>query len=131
MSTGSSTPRFPRAACWSARRSRGRAAGRIPPPHTHVAVASADGTPAEAVFLFRLNPPQGFGLQWIYSPEHAPDEVVVLTNDLVVKLRWGCHPVAAAPGYALYSLWALAGEARTLSPRYDPTHAWVADQPAR
>lgn len=93
------------------------------PPHTHVGKGQADNSPAEGLFFFKLNPPQGFGLQRIYSPERNHDETIVVTNDLAVKLPWGHHPVVAAPGYTLYYLWALAGESRTLSPRYDPTHA--------
>ena len=79
----------------------------------------------EEIYLYRLDPPQGFGLQRIYSPESGRDEAVVVKDNLVVGLPSGYHPVAAAPGYRLYYLWLLAGESRQLIPYDDPDHAWV------
>ena len=37
------------------------------------------------------------------------------------------HPVVAAPGYALYYLWIMAGDGRQMIPHLDPAHAWVAE----
>jgi 5-deoxy-glucuronate isomerase len=43
----------------------------------------------------------------------------------VVAIPSGYHPVVAAPGYALYYLWVMAGEGRELAPYLDPQHSWV------
>ena len=42
----------------------------------------------------------------------------------VQRIPSGYHPVVAAPGYAMYYLWALAGQSDSLTPVFDPVHAW-------
>jgi len=95
------------------------------PPHKHDQQRPPIESTMEEIYLYRLDPPQGFGLQRIYSPEGGRDEVVVVKDNLVVGIPAGYHPVAAAPGYRLYYLWLLAGESRQLIPYDDPDHAWV------
>ena len=95
------------------------------PPHKH----DVDDPPQEArleeVYLFRLDPPQGFGVQGSYSAE-PPERRAFIVRDLdVVTIPAGYHPVAAAPGYRLYYLWGLAGNGRELLWNTDPAHAWV------
>jgi 5-deoxy-glucuronate isomerase len=95
------------------------------PPHKH----DVDDPPQEAkleeVYLFRLDPPQGFGVQGSYS-NAPPERRAFIVEDLdVVTIPAGYHPVAAAPGYRLYYLWGLAGSGRTLLWNTDPAHAWV------
>jgi 5-deoxy-glucuronate isomerase len=113
------------------------------PPHKH---DGRNGEPRlEEVYHYRIDPPQGFGYQTLYSrPDgsvgnDAPDalsslgplveEVTHLVRDGdAVVIPYGYHPVAAPPGYRLYYLWALAGldgEARRLALFEDPDHAWV------
>ena len=48
----------------------------------------------------------------------------------VQPIRSGYHPLVAAPGYALYYLWVMAGEGRELAPYFDPQHAWLQGPPA-
>ncbi len=95
------------------------------PPHKHDTAAPPDETRMEEVYLFKVNPPQGFGLQRVYSPERKSDQVFVVRDNSVAKLPFGYHPVGAAPGYALYYLWILAGEPRNYILRDDPDHKWV------
>ena len=42
-------------------------------------------------------------------------------------LPYGYHPVSAPPGYRVYYLWALSGDARKLVPSEDPQHKWIHD----
>ena len=95
------------------------------PPHKH----DIDDPPREArleeVYLFRIDPPQGFGIQGSYA-KHPPQRSAFIVDDLdVVTIPAGYHPVAAAPGYRLYYLWGLAGSGRALLWNTDPDHAWV------
>ena len=51
---------------------------------------------------------------------------MIVRDGHVQRIASGYHPVVAAPGYAMCYLWALAGESTTLTPAYDPVHAWLA-----
>ena len=48
---------------------------------------------------------------------------MVVHDGQAQRIMSGYHPVAAAPGYAMYYLWALAGESDELEPSFDPLHA--------
>ena len=92
------------------------------PPHKH---DGAHGeTRLEEVYHFRIDPPNGFAHQSLYTD--AGESVVhcVRDGDAVI-LPYGYHPVAAPPGYRVYYLWALAGERRQLAPYEDPQHRWI------
>jgi 5-deoxy-glucuronate isomerase len=98
------------------------------PPHKHDSYENGE-VPMEEVYIFRLDPPQGFGFQRVYAygPNAFDCAFAVQDGDTVVLPR-GYHPVVAGPGYRLAYIWALAGEAR----RYgawsdDPKHAWIKD----
>jgi 5-deoxy-glucuronate isomerase len=95
------------------------------PPHKHDRAAYPEESKMEEVYLFKVDPPQGFGLQRFYSPEREVDVAVILQHNSVTRIPWGYHPVAAAPGYRLYYLWMLAGEDRNYALADDPAHAWV------
>lgn len=95
------------------------------PPHKHDRATPPEEAKLEEIYLYKLNPPQGFGFQRIYSPDRGVDEALVIRDNTVAKLPWGYHPVCAAPGYALYYLWILAGEERDLIMFDDPDHRWV------
>jgi 5-deoxy-glucuronate isomerase len=92
------------------------------PPHKH---DGRDGEPRlEEVYHFRIDPPQGFGYQTIYTNEGESVTHQVRDRDAVL-LPYGYHPVSAAPGYRLYYLWALAGQERALGLFEDPAHRWI------
>ena len=94
------------------------------PPHKH---DGRDGEPTlEEVYHFRLDPPQGFGHQMLYTNDGESVTHAVRDGDAVL-LPYGYHPVAAAPGYKLYYLWAMAGEERRLALHEDPAHKWIHD----
>ncbi|HKB10398.1 MAG TPA: 5-deoxy-glucuronate isomerase [Vicinamibacterales bacterium] len=94
------------------------------PPHKH---DGRDGElKLEEVYYYRIDPPQGFGHQMIYTADGESVTHTVRDGDAVL-LPYGYHPVSAAPGYRLYYLWAIAGVARKLTVFEDPAHTWVHD----
>ena len=96
------------------------------PPHKHDIDAPPGESKLEELYHFRVNPPQGFGMQRIYGDGF--DESYTVQDGDTVTIPRGFHPVAAAPGYQLYYLWILAGEQRVMRPRDDGAHSWVASQ---
>ena len=94
------------------------------PPHKH---DGRDGEPTlEEVYYFRVDPPQGFGQQMLYTNDGETAVHAVRDGD-VVLLPYGYHPVATPPGYRLYYLWGMAGEQRRLALFEDPAHKWIHD----
>jgi 5-deoxy-glucuronate isomerase len=92
------------------------------PPHKH---DGADGEPAlEEVYYYRFDRPGAFGVQCLYDTG-GEERAVFLRHGDVVGIPHGYHPVAAAPGYRLYYLWALAGRPRRLAMYEDPDHRWL------
>ncbi|MCD6257927.1 5-deoxy-glucuronate isomerase [Candidatus Aerophobetes bacterium] len=95
------------------------------PPHKH----DQDNPPyeykLEEIYFFKIHPPQGFGIQRIYSPQNNLDELYLVKNNDLIVIPCGYHPVVAAPGYSLYYLWVLAGEKREMKLRNDPEHEWI------
>jgi 5-deoxy-glucuronate isomerase len=85
------------------------------PPHRHE---------HEEVYVYRFQPPAGFGVALNY--DDSREEATIVHDGHVQRISSGYHPVASAPGYTMYYLWALAGESRTLTPTFDPAHAWLA-----
>lgn len=95
------------------------------PPHKHDVDAMPDEVKQEEVYHFRVNPPQGFGFQRIYTADGSLDQAFAIRDGDTVVIPRGYHPVAAAPGYSVYYLWMIAGSERVMRPRDDPAHAWV------
>lgn len=108
------------------------------PPHKHdVHAAGADGALLEAdleeVYYYRINPPDGYAFQRVYTDATCPlhkagypiDAVVMATDGCAVLVPEGYHPVVSAPGYTAYYLNVLAGSAQSLMARDDPRYSWV------
>lgn len=108
------------------------------PPHKHDYHHTApDGSLAEAdleeVYYYKIDRPQGYAFQWIYTGDTSPlqqkgepiDAVLRLKNDDLVLVPEGYHPVVSAPGFTTYYLNVLAGSAQSLTAEDDPTYAWV------
>ena len=92
------------------------------PPHKH---DGGDGEPRlEEVYHYRIDPPQGFAHQTLYTTAGEAATHVVRDGDAVL-LPYGYHPVCSPPGYRLYYLWALAGAQRKLALYEDPQHKWI------
>ncbi len=95
------------------------------PPHKH---DGRNGEPRlEEVYHFRVKPDHGFGHQMLYTGEGESVTHQVHDGDAVL-LPYGYHPVSAPPGYALYYLWAMAGDQRQLALYEDPAHRWIHEQ---
>jgi 5-deoxy-glucuronate isomerase len=82
------------------------------PPHRHE---------QEEVYLYRFDPPRGFGVAACYDTDGAEDPRPQLLRDGdLTRITHGYHPVVASPDAAMYYLWVLAGAPDT---RTDPTYA--------
>jgi 5-deoxy-glucuronate isomerase len=103
------------------------------PPHKHDVEALPDEVGQEELYLFKLRPANGFGLQYFYtsadSPHGALDEAVAVHDNDLTLMPFGYHPVAAPPGYDVYYLWFLSGATRLMRPHDDPAHAWIKSAP--
>jgi 5-deoxy-glucuronate isomerase len=102
------------------------------PPHKHdVHRVDAAGTIIEAdleeIYFYKIDRPEGYAIQRVYTAGARLDEVIVARNNDVVLVPEGYHPVAAAHGYTTYYLNFLAGSAQSLANSDDPEHAWIKD----
>jgi len=108
------------------------------PPHKHdVHRADASGSVIEAdleeVYFYKIDKPDGFAYQRVYTDAASPmhqagqpiDAVIVANTNDAVLVPEGYHPVASPPGYTTYYLNVLAGSAQSLANYEDPRHAWV------
>lgn len=99
------------------------------PPHKHDVNKPGSEAYMEEVYFYLVDPPQGFGIQRVYSGEDSPvkvDDAYVVENGDTVALPYGYHPVVAGPGYRLMYFWVLAGENREYGAwSDDPAHAWL------
>jgi 5-deoxy-glucuronate isomerase len=93
------------------------------PPHKHDREAPPEEVRLEEVYFFKVDPPEGFGVQVRY--DDAGTEAFTVRDGDSAVIRSGYHPLVAAPGYSLYYLWVMAGDGRQMIPRFDPAYAWV------
>jgi 5-deoxy-glucuronate isomerase len=92
------------------------------PPHKH---DGRNGEPKlEEVYYYRVDPPQGFGHQVLYTNDGESTTLQVRDGDAVV-VPYGYHPASAMPGHRLYYLWAMAGERRQMAMYEDPAYQWL------
>jgi 5-deoxy-glucuronate isomerase len=95
------------------------------PPHKHDTGTEGEETALEETYYHRIDPPQGFAFQRVYTDDRALDETVCVSDGDVVMVPRGYHPVAAAHGYDLYYLNVMAGPVRRWMFRNDPAHEWI------
>lgn len=108
------------------------------PPHKHdIHKTDQQGNiregDLEEVYFYKLDRPEGFAFQRIYTAPESPlhragypiDAVVLAGNNDVVLVPEGYHPVSSPPGYTTYYLNVLAGSAQTLANSEDPRYSWV------
>ncbi|MEM9105885.1 MAG: 5-deoxy-glucuronate isomerase [Pseudomonadota bacterium] len=95
------------------------------PPHKH----DRDNLPHESLleetYYHRLDPPQGFGFQRVYTDDRSLDETMAVENGDVTLVPRGYHPCAACHGYDLYYLNVMAGPKRTWKFHNAPEHEWL------
>ncbi|WP_336800611.1 5-deoxy-glucuronate isomerase [Kaistia sp. MMO-174] len=95
------------------------------PPHKH----DTDNLPAESLleetYYHRLNPPQGFAFQRVYTDDRSLDETMLIEDGVVTLVPRGYHPCATIHGYDLYYLNVMAGPTRTWKFHNAPEHEWL------
>ena len=96
------------------------------PPHKHDTATAGEETALEETYYHRLNPPQGFAFQRVYTDDRSLDETMAVEDGDVVLVPRGYHPVGAPHGYDLYYLNVMAGPKRQWIFRNDPAHDWIA-----
>jgi 5-deoxy-glucuronate isomerase len=108
------------------------------PPHKHDVhrtdqagrVLEAD---LEEVYFYKLDRPEGFAFQRIYTAPESPlqragfpiDAVLLARDNDAVLVPEGYHPVTSPPGYTTYYLNVLEGSAQSLANSEDPRYTWV------
>ena len=95
------------------------------PPHKHDRDALPDESYLEETYYHRLSPPQGYGVQRVYTDDRSLDETMAFGDRDVVLVPKGYHPVGAAHGYDLYYLNVMAGPKKVWKFHNDPDHAWL------
>jgi 5-deoxy-glucuronate isomerase len=95
------------------------------PPHKHDQETPPTETLLEETYYHRLNPPQGFAFQRIYTDDRSLDEACAVEDHDVVMVPRGYHPVVAPHGYDLYYLNVMAGPNRFWVFKNDPVHEWM------
>jgi len=95
------------------------------PPHKH----DIDNVPAESLleetYYHRINPPQGFVFQRVYSDSRDLDESMAVEDRDVVLVPRGYHPVVVPHGYESYYFNVMAGPKRVWHFHNDPSHEWI------
>jgi 5-deoxy-glucuronate isomerase len=95
------------------------------PPHKHDVEQPPVETLLEETYYHRLNPPQGFAFQRVYTDDRSLDEACAVEDHDVVMVPRGYHPVVAPHGYDLYYLNVMAGPNRFWVFKNDPAHEWM------
>lgn len=95
------------------------------PPHKHDRDALPEESLLEETYYHRINPPQGFALQRVYTDDRSLDETLAARDGDVVLVPKGYHPVGAPHGYEVYYLNVMAGPKRVWRFHNDPDHEWL------
>jgi len=95
------------------------------PPHKHDQDNLPHESQLEETYFHRLNPPQGFALQRVYTDDRSLDEALVIEDGDVTLVPRGYHPVATTAGYDLYYLNVMAGPKRVWKFHNAPEHEWL------
>jgi 5-deoxy-glucuronate isomerase len=95
------------------------------PPHKHDVHAPPGEVDLEEIYYYRIDRPEGFAIQRVYTPDRRLDETLTVRSGQLVLIPEGYHPVVAAHGYNVYYLNALAGSAHSMAASDDPDYAWV------
>jgi 5-deoxy-glucuronate isomerase len=95
------------------------------PPHKHDTDNVPHESSLEETYYHRLDPPQGFAFQRVYTDSRDIDESMAVENHDVVMVPRGYHPVVVPYGYESYYLNVMAGGQRVWHFRNDPAHEWI------
>ncbi len=95
------------------------------PPHKHDEDRPPDEVVLEETYYYRTAQPEAFAVQRLYSPRHGVDVTATVRDGDLMLVPFGYHTTAAAHGYDLYYLNALAGDRRSMAAADDPALAWI------
>ena len=95
------------------------------PSHKHDTDNLPEESLLEETYYHRLNPPQGFAFQRVYTDDGALDETMCIHDGDVVLVPKGYHPCGTAHGYDLYYLNVMAGPQRLWRFNTEPAHRWL------
>ena len=95
------------------------------PPHKHDSNNIPDESYLEETYYHRINPPQGFAFQRVYTDDRSIDQTMTVHDHDVVLVPRGYHPVGTPHGYDLYYLNVMAGPSRAWRFSNDPKHEWI------
>lgn len=79
----------------------------------------------EETYYHRLNPPQGFAFQRVYTDDRKLDEAMAVEDGDITMVPKGYHPCATIHGYDLYYLNVMAGPTRIWKFNNAKEHAWL------
>jgi 5-deoxy-glucuronate isomerase len=95
------------------------------PPHKHDQDDLPNESYLEETYFHRIQPPQGFAVQKVYTGDRSLDETMTVVDGDTVLVPRGYHAVSAPPGYDLYYLNVMAGPVREWKFKNDPDHDWL------
>jgi len=95
------------------------------PPHKHDTDALPGESSLEETYYHRIDPPQGFVFQRVYTDDRSEDASFAVEDHDVVVVPRGYHPVCVPYGYRSYYLNVMAGPKRIWSFMNDPRHEWM------
>ncbi len=98
------------------------------PPHRHDKDDFPNTTYLEETYYHRLNPPNGFGMQRVFSEDGSIDETISFGDGDMVLVPKGHHPCAAPYGFELYYLNVMAGPIRKWRFKNHPDYQWLYDR---
>ncbi|MEM7385285.1 MAG: 5-deoxy-glucuronate isomerase [Verrucomicrobiota bacterium] len=81
----------------------------------------------EETYFYKIDKPQGYAIQQVYSGDRSLDEMGRARNNDVMMVPKGYHPVVAGHGYHCYYLNFLTGSDQSLANTDDPDHQWIYD----
>lgn len=100
------------------------------PPHKHDRDLVPEESALEETYYHRLDPPQGFAFQRVYTDARDLDETMAVEDHDVVMVPRGYHPVVVPYGYDSYYLNVMAGPRRVWHFYNDPAHEWIIERDA-
>jgi 5-deoxy-glucuronate isomerase len=95
------------------------------PPHKHDQDNLPHESALEETYYHRINPPQGFAFQRVYTDDRELDEAMAVEDGDMTLVPRGYHPCAAIHGYELYYLNVMAGPRRTWKFHNAKEHEWL------
>jgi len=97
------------------------------PPHKHDTDDLPHQSFLEETYYHRINPPQGFVFQRVYTDDRSLDQAMAVENSDLVVVPKGYPPVSVPYGYESYYLNVMAGPKRVWQFHNDPQHSWLMD----